>query len=232
MNKDGLISDYKKKLADNLFNEQAAHNNKLLPQSLIKEKISLEIDAGIDALYDLFVRGFNHLYQYYIEKKARHETAEISFLEIKNVLSNEDTVSEDYLKKISQPTMQDAANAFNLISAIINEGQFEKARQTLYFLIAILPDCPPLLSSLGFVEYSLGNLEPAIRAYSTAFITKPDDPIPLVYAAYCLKENKQSEEALEYLNHAIEVCELQGTEMDGWKTTASELKGTLLDKAA
>jgi Tfp pilus assembly protein PilF len=88
----------------------------------------------------------------------------------------------------------------------VQEKHSDAARQRLLWVIAANPTNPGALLMLGGVAEEIGDQEEALRRYREAFALDNSNVAALNGLAYALASSQQTDEALKYAQHAVELA--------------------------
>jgi tetratricopeptide (TPR) repeat protein len=111
---------------------------------------------------------------------------------------------EDDLRKIlaSEPKHADALNALGYTLADQTD-RLDEAKEYIQQALALKPESPAILDSMGWVEYRLGNLDAALEFLNKAAEISPDAEIAS-HLGEVLWRLGQKERAMKVWNEAIE----------------------------
>jgi tetratricopeptide (TPR) repeat protein len=209
------LSDLKSKIRDQATSLLSSEQSSLLTPSMIKERAALQIEETINQLNRRIAKGYSLLCTLYEKQKQTPDGSSqyVPFLEPTFFDDKTDAIISMIDKKDEEKVIQtslgiadsDLSKAHDLAIDLFNDQRYEEAADAFFCLSSIAPDIPELLMSLAHAEFHAKHLESAATCYAIAYVANPNDPQPLIYAATCLIQLGNKDEALVYLDKATEV---------------------------
>lgn len=90
-----------------------------------------------------------------------------------------------------------------------NEENYDIALKIYHFLPILNSNLYPYWFGLGATEQAIAHYPEALKAYLMATKTDPENsPVTYLSCAFCANENKDKAKAIEFLDKAIELAEL------------------------
>lgn len=119
--------------------------------------------------------------------------------------SNAETTDEQQALADGRTALEAARNHYNVGSAFIVERKFDRAIDPLKKAVSLDPNFTDAMDHLGIAFRNLGDLSSAEKWYRRSLEVKPDNVTALLNIALVLSVTQRTDEAIDSIQHAIEV---------------------------
>lgn len=195
--------------------EQAPYQpNSLMPFDVYKHKLTYEAESDLMLVVDQIIIGLGEIEQ----ALARYESefspevkGELSNLIQKSVMVQKHALAAYIATETQEPlsTQMKLSNdslqaLYRIASELFNDGSYPQATQVFVTLTILNPLIMDFWTGLGNAHYFSQKYMHALLSYNFAAKLEPDNPMHCLYAAHCLENLKDYDQAIEYLDIALE----------------------------